>query len=184
MSVRRAALATTVMIGFVLALGSLAWACTDFTKIDSIIPATNPAAATAAVKGSGAAAGSMVALRWNALNGPVIAQAQADESGAFSADAKIPDVPAGIYTVIASDGKSSVGRVPYEVGAAGVSGASVTPGAAGDLKFTAKTSPGLSAPSASPLSAAMIVVFGGGLVALASGAALMTTRRRKALATR
>ncbi len=181
MPVRRAALATTAVVGTMLALASFAWACTDFTKIDSLTPATDPTAATAAVRGSGAAAGSLVVLRWNALNGPVIARAEADASGAFTAQATIPEAPAGLYTVIADDGHNPVARAAYEVAPA-PAGALLTSTGAADPAVKAKTSPGFATPSSSPLPTAGIAVFGAGLLALASAFTVLTARRRKALA--
>lgn len=181
MSTKRLGLAATAVIAAILGLASFAWACTDFTKIDSITPATD-SAAIATVKGSGAAAGSIVELRWNALNGPVIARAVADATGAYRADAAIPEVPAGIYTVLASDGMSSVGRAAYEV-APTSGGAVAAPTTSGDLPIQVKPAVGLtqSTPSHLP-SVLVVVVSGAGLLALAAGTMLLTTRNRRALA--
>ena len=183
MSIRRIALATTAAIGVTLALASFAWACTDFTKIDSLTPATDPAVATAAVRGSGAAADSTVVLRWNSLTGPVIAQAQADAAGTFAAEATIPETPAGMYTVIADDGHNPVARAPYDVAPARA-GALISSTGAGDLAIPAKASRGFAPASSSPGPTAGIAALGAGLLATGSGLMVLTTRRRKALANR
>lgn len=186
MSIRKALLAVAAVFGVTLALASFAWACTDFTEITSITPSADPAAATAAVKGSGAPAGSVVELRWNALNGPVIGRATADATGAFATDAAIPDVPAGIYTVVASDGHSPIAGVPYEVGNlfAAQTGSATGPGGSGELAFRAKSSPGLGAPSSSPWSPALVTVLGAALLSFGAAVTAVTVKRRKVLATR
>ncbi len=173
---------STAILGGFLALASAAWACTDFTKIDSVTPVANPSAATAmaAVKGSGASAGSTVEVRWNSLNGPVIARTQADASGAFSADAAVPHVPAGMYTVVATDGKTDAGRASYEVAATTVG---ATPNAVNaDFIPPAKTSAGFAQPSNTLLPSTGVIGLAAGL--LAAAFALVTIKRRRVLATR
>jgi len=170
------------VLGTVLVLAGLAWACTNFVRIDSLVPATNSASTTptAAVRGSGAAAGATVELRWNGIEGPVIGRAKADQSGAFSAEASIPDVSPGIYTVIANDGHNPVGRAAIEVGASPGGAVLATPAAGAG--FTAHPAPGFGSPSAGFPPQLGITILAVGLGALASGFALVTVRRRRALA--
>src|SRR4051794_37873933 len=107
-------LAATAAVGVLLVMASAAWACTEFLKIEAVAPASSVPGPTATVRGSGAVAGAVVDIRWNAENGPVVGRATADPSGGFSVDASIPSAaPAGVYVLIASDGKTPVGRAAY-----------------------------------------------------------------------
>jgi hypothetical protein len=182
MTARKAALAIATAVGAVLVLASVAWACTDFVKIDTLIPAADPTAATAAVKGSGAAANSTVELRWNSRTGPVIGTAQADASGAYTAQAVIPDAPAGIYTVIASDGRSDVGRAPVEV-APDMSGIRAMPAGVADVAIQPSPKQTLNQ-SSSAFSSAAPLMLAAGFLALASGLTLLIAKRRKAFTSR
>lgn len=112
----RRAVSAVAIVAFALVavVGGVAFACTNFVRIDSLVPASESPVATASVKGSGAAAGATVELRWNGVKGPVIGTAKADEAGAFSAQASIPDAPAGIYFVVATDGRT-LSRAAFEV---------------------------------------------------------------------
>jgi len=174
---RGAAAVGTAVIGTVLVLAGLAWACTNFVRIDSLVAATNSmsSAPTAAVRGSGAAAGATVELRWNGVDGPIIGRAKADQAGAFSAQASIPDVSPGIYTVIANDGHNPVGRAAIEVGAGALL---ATPAP----RFTATPAPGFGSPTTGFAPQLGITVLAVGLVGLASAFALITVRRRRAFA--
>jgi hypothetical protein len=162
-------------VGGVVLAASAAWACTDFTRIDQVVPANQSPVPTAAVRGSGADAGALVQLRWNDVNGPVIGSARADATGAYDLTATLPaDVPAGVYTLVASDGHHDVGRAPYEVAAPSADPA--TPVAKGKLVAPAGgLSSGVETYGIAALAGAGAVVTGGLIVA--------STRRRRALAT-
>ena len=176
-----AALATT-LVGTIVMLTGFAWACTNFIRIDSVMPASDAPAgsAVAVVTGSGAAAGAPVELRWNSVTGPVIGRAQADPAGGFSLRAPLPDVAAGVYTLVASDGHNPVGRAPVQMGAT-ADGAFSTPGPA--TNFTpAAPSARFGLPTLGSARGIGLAALAGGMVLLASGALVLTTRSRRALA--
>jgi len=116
MVARRAATAlVTASVAAVLAMASVAFACTNFIRIDSIAAATEAPSPTAAIRGSGAAAGATVELRWNSPKGPLIGTATATEAGDYATSVSIPQASAGIHMIVASDGKT-VNRAAYAVG--------------------------------------------------------------------
>ncbi|MGH9224832.1 MAG: hypothetical protein ACRD2W_13900 [Acidimicrobiales bacterium] len=168
---RRAAVAlVTAAVAGIVAMAGLGFACTNFIRIDRMVPATESPTPTAAVRGSGAAAGATVELRWNSPKGPIVGTAKADESGAFSTTVSIPHAPAGIYLVVASDG-NTVNRAAYEVAAA--PGAVTNPA---ELMVDR-------APATAPAQLGLGLLVAG-LVVLAGGFTVVALRRRPVLADR
>lgn len=153
-----------------IALAAPAWACTNFIRIDQITAADVAGVSTSTVHGSGASSNATVELLWNGTGGPVIGRGQADASGVFSADVTVPDVPAGLYTIIASDGKTPIGRAAYQVGTGDVVNAPTTSVSAGAGNVVSW------APRAG------IGILAVGLVLLAAGTCAGSARRRRALA--
>lgn len=165
MAGRRLGVVGGVVVATMVTLAGLAWACTSFIRIESITPGTEQPATTK-IEGSGAVAGAAVAVRWNGVEGPVIGQAEADEAGRFSIEAAVPEVPAGLYVLVADDGETPVGRAAIEI----------TPGAA---TAVSPLPVGSSGPALS--TQVGIGLLAGGLVLLAGGFALVTLRQRRVL---
>lgn len=167
---RAAAVVASATVAGVMIVGGLASACTVFLRIETVTPASTEPLTTAAVRGVGGPADSAVELRWNAVKGPVLARAQTDDAGAFHADVQVPNVPPGVYILIAgADG--NVARAAIEV-APGSSGRPYTMAFAGRQE----SGPGQALQAG-------VVALASGLVILAAGALVVSTRRRRALAT-
>ncbi len=176
----------------VIVTASFAWACTNFARVDAINPPLGATQSQVTLRGAGVAANAVVELRWNALDGQVIGQANSDAGGAFSVTGTVPDAAPGVYSIIAVSGQTGLGRAAFETVAApgtpslrpavGLDGAN---GSASHL-WTGYNSGfgGLDSPASSPdfvvrLGAGILVI---GVIAIGSGTAVVTSRRRRALA--
>jgi len=89
-----------------LVVASVAWACTPQATI-GVQPAAALSGSAVAVEGADFSSGGPVEIRWNSASGPLLATATGPE---FSADIRIPDVPPGVYTVLAV-GRDQQGNV-------------------------------------------------------------------------
>lgn len=112
---RAVAIGGGAVAAVVLGFASLAWACTNFARVDAINPPADAARSEVTVRGVVGGVNTPVELRWNALNGQVVGEARADASGAFSVRGTIPDAAPGVYSIIAVAGESGIGRVAFEV---------------------------------------------------------------------
>jgi hypothetical protein len=139
---KRAVLGALVSAGAVMVAAGLAWACTSFSTI-GLSSSAGQAGSEVAVTGAGAEAGGPVVIRWNALEGPVLATTTADANGAFTVPVRVPDSLGGVHVVLAVDAAGDVARAAFEVtgvpvpersaspsGASGVTGLELGRGAA------------------------------------------------------
>ena len=171
MKARRAALALSGgVVAAVTLLAGLAWACTNFIRIDSLAAPQGAPLRTTLVHGTGAPARGDVELRWNAVGGPVLARTQADASGVFSAQIQVPDVTPGVYVLLA-ESQGYVARAAVGVGVS----SSGQPG----YTLNSSSQPASSSPHRSL--AIGIGVLALGLVGLGAGAVAVSSRRRRVL---
>jgi hypothetical protein len=170
---RRAAVVTGVLLaGAFMSVAALAWACTNFLRIDALTPTSVVPATKVAVHGLQAPAGAAVDVRWNAVKGSVLSRVQADANGVFSADVEVPNVPDGIYVIVATvDG--NVARAAVEVGSGAGIGQRSDEATAVDVRQP---------PSSQQLFAVGIGALAVGLVAMMTGVFIVSARRRRALA--
>ena len=185
---RAALLGGSVVASVVFGVASLAWACTNFARVDAINPPADAARSEVTVRGVVGGANTPVELRWNALNGPVVGAANADASGQFSVKGTVPQAEPGIYSIIAVAGEAGVGRVAFEVTAPAGAPPAVSPvglnGADGPSRglwsgYDAGSS-SLDSPASSPDLAIQLGLglLGVGLAGTLAGVAVATTRRR------
>lgn len=159
-------MAVTLLAAFAL-LAGVAWACVPQPQV-SLVPRASGAPG-ARVTVDVIAVPGPAEVRWNTLDGPVLARATGPN---FSADITVPDVGGGLYAIVV------IGRGPDGgVASTGRSAVLVTgPGAA----------PPIAAPPARPVSASsgrtsgLLLLVGGTGVAALGGAvgSILTTRRR------
>lgn len=101
-----ASLAGCVTVAVVMVWGATAYACTNLAALNLSTP-TGKVGDSLTVTGSSfqaAKAGAAplpVVFRWNALEGPVVAQALPDAAGNVSANFSIPEGQPGYYVVVA-----------------------------------------------------------------------------------
>lgn len=162
---RRVAVLTAAAAAAVLGMASMAWACTNSIRIEAVAPSVERAAASLVVQGAQAVAGSTVELRWNRIDGPVLAQARADGAGSFSATMDVPQVSPGIYVVTAT----SQGNVARAAMAVGLDGALTPYDASVDVAGT----------SDKPGTSTGMTALAVGLLLLASGTVVVWARRTR-----
>jgi hypothetical protein len=153
--------------GILFLIGTVgALAC---TSLATITPSTPSGEAGTAVTITGQAfdpAGSAVSLHWNALQGPVLAQAQPDAAGSINASVAIPaDAQAGYYVIIATQndktGAPAFGtpaRASFQVG---------TPSAATSTGANGAPASNVAPPAASTAASSNQGLNGGWLAAVA-----------------
>lgn len=155
--------------------GSQAWACVPQPLVTVTPMASGPPGTEFTVNGYAIAGRAEV--RWNALDGPLLASA---EGPVFSTTAVVPETAEGLYSVLVlergADGSlGSTGRASFEVTPA--AGSAPPAGDRGAPGTASESSPAPApANSISPISAAVGVV---GLLALGGiGGAALAHRRR------
>ncbi len=161
----------------VIAWASVAYACTVAPQVSySLLPESATPGQTVTVEGRAVSSGSPVEIRWNGVKGDVLATAT-PMNYAFSVPVKIPDVPAGIYSLLLVTADAGVGRTSVEVtGPAGVEPRRVTTG----LWPTTSDAPRRASEGGpGALGVGMLAL---GLVGLSAGSAVAVTRRRRVLA--
>lgn len=91
----------------VMFLGAAAWACTNLATLNLSAPAGKPGDALTITGSSfrvprnAGEALNPVLLRWNGVDGPVMAEAVPDPAGNISASVQIPDGQPGYYVIVA-----------------------------------------------------------------------------------
>jgi len=181
-------MSVAAMVGLASVLGALsgAWACSGQPQVFSVSPLTAPVGAEVTMRGAGVTAMTPVELRWNAVSGPVLAQATANKEAAFEMAFKVPAAEPGVYSLVLvskANGVTAAGRTTFEVSGAMATAARAP--AMADAGFAAATeAASLSSPAGNGSSSTMLA--GVGLLAFATvalgGLALATVRRRPALA--
>lgn len=178
---RKLVCASSFVLATLVATIGVAWACTEFTSLAA--PKSSPALAEVQVKGTGQVkpkdAAKQVEIRWNDVNGPLLATATAQEIS-DGVKAVVPNAPPGIYFLVAVNDGKGIARTSIEVTSPAGTGAPVdfrplTP-AASQL---AGTSSGNSSQLAGMalLAGGLIVLFGGALAGLS-----LQSRKARALA--
>lgn len=154
---------------------SAAWACTAFTSLRGV----QSGLAQSRVEMTGESLvmpnerTRAVELRWNSLQGPLLAQAEADRSGNLSTTVTIPEAAPGTYFVVAIVQGRAVARSIFEVVAA--PGTEPTPAAESQLGLRSTDRPAVQADRGSGLEAG-IALLAVGLVLLVAGAGVATSR--------
>lgn len=166
----------------IVAFGATAWACTAFTTLSG--PKSGVAESQVTVEGESlireADADKEVELRWNGVEGPLLAEITTNGRGAMEAAVTIPDTAPGIYFIVAVAEDRGVARMSFEVMPSPGNPAPVV-----DPLTEVATADGLGSPAADQpdfsvlLGVALLSV---GLVLLAGGTAVLVSNRRKALA--
>lgn len=174
---KTAGTAVALMLGALMAMGGLAWACTPQTKIISAAPAFGPAGTQLTLRGNAVAAGQPVEIRWNSVRGQRVGQAVADAEGEFVTEVVAPDVPAGVYSMVVVAGEDAgVGRMAYELTS------SESPASPAGVADAWSSPAGSSAPAPSAVPPALVAgisLLGVGLVALFAGATVAVANSRQ-----
>lgn len=166
-----------------LGIGATAWACTEFTSLAA--PKSSPPLAEVQVKGTGEVkprdASKQVEVRWNDVTGPLLATATAQQISS-GVGVTVPDVPSGIYFLIAVVDERGIARTSMEVTSA--DGSAAAPVDFRPLRPSAGDDAALNSGSTDPqllgvalLAGGLVVLFGGTL----AGLALQGRSRRAAL---
>lgn len=158
---------------------SVAFACSPLPQVYSVLPEAATPGDTVVLRGQAVKSSAPVQIRWNGVNGKVLAAATPDGGGAFSVPVVVPDVAPGIYSLTLQTQDAGVNRTTFEVTAPAGS-ASVAPRA--QLWPSVATQPSIATPESGGAHAAGAALLGFGLVALAGGSAVAVARRRRALA--
>ncbi len=115
----------------VMAVGGLAFACTDLAVVNMSMPAAPPGAAIT-MSGSGFSpqiAGDPIIYHWAASDGPVIAQAYPDQAGNLTTTFTVPQAEPGYYVIFfgeqTPDGAAKQVRTRFQVLSAAPIGAQV-----------------------------------------------------------
>lgn len=186
---KRLTLVLILGAAFSLLVAAGAWACTNLASLN-IARATVLPGETVTITGSSFKAleegVTPVAIRWNALDGEILAEVEPDSSGAISASVAVPsDVPVGQYVLVATQMSGEPGH-GLEAGAEDLAPIFGTPARAplmvGDTVEAAPAEPSaqpVAATPAAPSSGSLLLVSG--LLALSAlglfaGAAIMLGR--------
>ncbi len=180
---RTAAVFAGAVAALVMAVGVAAYACTNLATLNLSGARANPGDAitvtgSSFAVGEDGAAASPVLVRWNGVDGDVLAQVTPDQSGNVSASFTVPPAEPGQYVIVATqrdaEGKDEFGtpaRAAFEVvGPSGRPAPAVT-------DTPASTASDSSGAGAVALMAGLGVV-GVGLFALGSTAFVRELRRR------
>ncbi|HSH58973.1 MAG TPA: hypothetical protein VK988_04895 [Acidimicrobiales bacterium] len=182
----RGAVVATSIVGLVLAMASVAWACTIQARIVAVTPGSGTERSALTVRGEGLGQSSTgaplpVEIRWNALDGPVVGTAVADPSGNFSAEVTVPEAAPGVYSLLVVAEGAGLGRTAFEVTPSAVAPVPASPSPVADA--WAGDSAGVASPDAPAAGLGLTVGVGMlavGLVALFSGFTVAVSRRRPA----
>ncbi|MGH9177799.1 MAG: hypothetical protein ACRD0N_04500 [Acidimicrobiales bacterium] len=170
---RRAVAAVVAVAGTILVGISTAWACTGQPLMHLASDAVGEARSEAKVEVlANQAVSGPVVLRWNSLEGPVLARADVAAGEAATLDATIPDAEPGVYYLVLQT-NAGIARSAFQVSGAGA-GAPSTP-------WPAAEPAGTGGPFSS-LEAGM-GLLGAGLVGMAGLTLVGVARRRRAAAT-
>jgi len=160
----------------IVGTGSLAWACFPQPLVTLKPQGSGPAGSEVTVEVQ--AVSGDIEIRWNSATGEKLASAKGP---AFSTMVKVPDVPAGLYTMIvlerrADGSQGGTGRTSFQVIGAGGSTAPPTSAAvAGEGGNAAEASSSSSSGSSVPAGLAAGAVAG---LLAGGGAAALVSRRR------
>lgn len=104
---RRAGLLMVALSGLLLVGAAVAWACTPSAEI-RVNPSNAPADGRVTVSGASFPDGGPVEIRWNAVDGPLLAEAKGSH---FSTEVTIPQsAEQGTYTIVAIGYRTDVHR--------------------------------------------------------------------------
>lgn len=168
----------------VLVMAAAAWACTSQPRIFALSSQEAPVGSEVRVTGQTVAPQGEVEVRWNDVEGPVLATTAADGNGSFSTVVRIPETAPGVYTILAVAGGEGVARSAVEVIQPLAQAPSVKVPLPADLGDSAwRTLPGDAGPSSEqPASSRLALAAGLSLVAASfagfSMAAVIGLRRR------
>lgn len=172
----RALVTAGLSAGLAVVLAGVAWACTAQPSILSVGPMSSAPNTEVTVTGRAVAAGP-VEVRWNALDGPMLAKVGADARGDFVTTITVPNARPGVYSIIAVAQNTGVARMAFEV----------TPSSSGAEEAARAPRPawavGPVTPRSSPSSPGLAVgsaLLAAGLVTLFAGAATASVQRRRA----
>ena len=173
---RRSTVAMVMAVaGIALAGMSVAWACTGQPLMHLATDSVGEVRSHAKVEvlANEAVAGP-VALRWNALDGPVLASAEVTAGQATTLDATIPDAAPGVYYLVLQT-SAGVARSAFEVTGTGA------PGSASTSPWAKAAEP---AGADGPLGSfeAGLAVLGVGLVGISAVTLVAVARRRRVAA--
>lgn len=171
---RRRLLLGVLPLAVVLGAVGAAWACTYTPRITTVTPQAGPRGTEVVMEGQGVADTRLVEIRWNALDGPVLTRSETDQ-GNFKAAIRVPDVPPGVYTLVAATDGGAVARGTLEVLA---EGPAAQPAVRNSGGLGRNTEPLRSSPSPGgfPAGAALLAA---GAVSLFASAGLLVVRKKR-----
>lgn len=163
-----------IVLGALVSLASLAFACTAQPRVFSVLPQSAPAGSTVEVGAEAVGSRGPVEIRWNGVEGPVLATAEPSPAGTLSLPLKVPETPPGVYSLVFVTPDQGIGRAALEVTSSGAVQAVPAPEAP---LWSAASRPISSPKGSSPaiLAGAGLLAFG--LVAVFGGFAVAGLRR-------
>jgi|GEM_PF-6081059 len=134
-------IAAGMVLAFMLAGASLAWACTGVSAPQPIMvlqPSSGQVGTVSTAQGQNMGrVGGQVDIRWNSTNGPSLATAMVDSDGKFTASITIPQAADGVtYNVVALVNTAARAATSFEV-TASPSKQNTSPQQAAQLSSTA-----------------------------------------------
>ncbi|MBW3643194.1 MAG: hypothetical protein KY447_09800 [Actinobacteria bacterium] len=177
MNVRRAARVATVATAVLLGWASVALGCTAQPQVSySLLPESAAPGSSVTVRGAAVNTKLPVEIRWNGVNGALLAAAT-PVNGTLSVPVQVPDVPPGIYSLVLVTGDAGVARTSFEV----------TGRAAPAPQATAQVWPSIGnidpvgAPDSLAPRSLGVALLAVGLVGLFTGSTVAVTHRRRAV---
>ena len=162
------------VLGMALASMSVAWACTGQPLMNLASASVGEARSHARVDVlANQAVSGPVALRWNSLDGPVLARADVTAGMPATLDATIPDAAPGVYYLVLET-SAGVARSAFEVAGPAAAPAPANPWAMAEPAGADR-----------PLGSfeAGLALLGVGLVGISALTLVGVTRRRRATST-
>lgn len=166
-AVAAAALACGVTV---LAVASVAWACTSFSTI-TLSTAVGTPGTEVSVVGERAPVNAPVEVRWNSRTGALLGTATTDAQGNFTVPVRIPEGLPGLQVIMAVAPDGDTARAAFEI-----------PGAAAPERRTAPATPVSSESGPMRDLALGAGALAAGVFLIGAGAVVVLSGRRRAAA--
>lgn len=174
MGIRKSGFGIIGVAMLVLGCASAAFACSVQPQVSySLLPESATPGATVMVEGQNVRARTPIEIRWNGVNGKVLASVSPD-SGAFAVPVQIPEAAPGIYSLMLVTESAGVGRTAFEV--IGSAADAPTSAPTGQLWPNASDAAQRGATDPSLVGVGLLAL---GLVGLFAGSTVAVARRRR-----
>lgn len=182
MRVRRVGVIVGTGMAVAVAVASAAWACTAWTAMSPLSEPAGKPGTEVTVRGT--TPNGPVAIRWDGLQGPVLATVDI-QNGSFATKVRIPEAPPGLhYVVVSSQGDGGWSRAAFKIPGRVPTAPAVGSGTSSG-RLPAQTRPWADAASSETGGGGAgmgpgLVLLAGGSVALVAGFAVLGVRRSRA----